>query len=319
MKASLHEIIANYDGFIVDLWGVMHDGDRLYPGAAETLRVLYEMNKPVLFLSNAPRVATKAEQNLERLGIPRAHYLSIVTSGQVAHDMLAQSTIASPPAGEATRLGEQRKPSRSGEGASKHEHHKSNTPSPNPLPQGERAKVRPYYYLGPSKDEEILADLPQFQKTDESAAQFILCTGYEYDTQPHEEILPLLAQLLHLPMLCVNPDMEVVKQDGTEWLCAGRVAAQFSGMGGRVSYIGKPFPEVYGACKRQLGSLRTLCVGDNPITDIKGANDAGYDSLLITGGVMKARYGDSLTEADAREVCRIAGVTPTYVLSGFGM
>ncbi|MBX9726026.1 MAG: HAD-IA family hydrolase, partial [Rickettsiales bacterium] len=137
--------------------------------------------------------------------------------------------------------------------------------------------------------------------------------------QPHEEIVPLLLQLLHLPMLCINPDMEVVKQDGTQWLCAGAVATEFTQLGGKVAYIGKPFPEVYQVCKLLLGNSRVLCVGDNPATDIKGANDAGFDSLLITGGVLKTRYGDAITEADAREICRIAGVKPTYVLDGFAL
>src|SRR6185369_16516797 len=75
---------------IIDLWGVVHDGDKLYPNVAETLRVLAEMNKPVVFLSNAPRVSAKAQTNLDRLKIPRNQYLEVVTSGQVAHDLLAR-------------------------------------------------------------------------------------------------------------------------------------------------------------------------------------------------------------------------------------
>lgn len=269
---KLEEIIQNYDALIVDLWGVVHDGSHLYPGVGETLKLLHQLNKPVVFLSNAPRVSAKAQGNLDRLGIPRNQYLEIVTSGQVAHDLLARD---------------------------------------------ERKKR--YYYLGPGKDEDILADLPQYEQAEAAHAEFILCTGYEEDGQPHEEIIPLLAQLMHLPMLCVNPDMEVVKQDGYHQLCAGAAAAEFSRMGGRVSYIGKPFREVYDVCKLLLGNYRTLCVGDNPTTDIKGANDAGFDSLLVTGGVMNVRYGNAITEADAREICRIAGVAPTYVLGGFGV
>ncbi|MFZ4540658.1 MAG: TIGR01459 family HAD-type hydrolase [Rickettsiales bacterium] len=270
---KLEDIISNYDAFIVDLWGVVHDGDKLYPNVADTLELLHQLHKPVLFLSNAPRVSAKAQVNLDRLKIPRAHYLDIVTSGQVAHDLLARD-----------------------------------------------ANPKKYYYLGPGKDEDILADLPHYTRTDEPAhANLILCTGYEFDGQPHEEIVPLLLQLLHLPMLCVNPDMDVVKQDGTHWLCAGAVATEFTQLGGKVAYVGKPFPEVYQVCKLLLGNFRTLCVGDNPATDIKGANDAGMDSLLITGGVMKTRYGESITEADAREICNIAKVNPTYVLPGFAL
>jgi HAD superfamily hydrolase (TIGR01459 family) len=270
---KLEEIISNYDALIVDLWGVIHDGDKLYPGVAETLRVLYELRKPVLFLSNAPRVSAKARENLNRLKIPPAHYLDIVTSGQVAHDLLARD------------------------------------PAP-----------RKYYYLGPSKDEDVLDDLTNCTRTDEPGhANFILCTGYEFDGQPHEEIVPLLMQLLHLPMLCINPDMEVVKQDGAQILCAGAVATEFTQLGGKVAYIGKPFAEVYAVCKLLLGNLRVLAVGDNPATDIKGANDAGFDSLLVTGGVLKVRYGEAITEADVREICNIAKVNPTYVLDGFGL
>lgn len=270
--ADFHHTLSLYDALIVDLWGVVHDGSSLYPGVGETLTMLHKINKPVLFLSNAPRVTAKAKVNLDRLGIPPSHYLDIVTSGQVAHDMLARDA----------------------------------------------ASPRGYYYLGPSKDEDILDDLDSYVRVEEPhSADFILCTGYEEDGQPHEEIVPLLAQLLHLPMLCVNPDMEVVKQDGTQWLCAGMVAAEFSRMGGRVSYIGKPFPEVYTVCRGILGEGRILCVGDNPATDIRGANMAGLDSLLITGGVLAHRYGSAITEADAREICRIAAVEPTYVMSGF--
>ncbi len=268
---KLQDIIESYDALIVDLWGVIHDGSTLYPGVAETLQLLRELNKPVLFLSNAPRVSAKARGNLTRLKIPASHYLDVVTSGQVAHDLLARD--------------------------------------PHP---------KSYYYLGPSKDEDILDDLPHFTRDDEPhSADFILCTGYEVDGQPHEEIIPLLLQLLHLPMLCVNPDMEVVKQDGTQWLCAGAVAAEFTKLGGRVAYIGKPFPEVYQVCKLILGNSRILCVGDNPATDIKGAMDVGLDSLLITGGVLKARYGEGLSADDAKNICAVAGVTPTYILPGF--
>ena len=273
MSMKLEEIISNYDALIVDLWGVIHDGTTLYPGVAETLALLHQLHKPVLFLSNAPRVSAKAQTNLDRLNIPRSHYLDIVTSGQVAHDLLARD--------------------------------------PNP---------KTYFYVGPSKDEDVLSDLSTYTRVEEPAlANFILCTGYEEDGQPHEEIVPLLMQLLHLPMLCINPDMEVVKQDGTQWLCAGAVATEFTQLGGKVAYIGKPFPEVYAVCKLLLGNSRVLCVGDNPATDIKGANDAGFDSLLVTGGVLQARYGADLTTDQAREICAIAKVNPTYVLPGFSL
>jgi ribonucleotide monophosphatase NagD (HAD superfamily) len=51
----LEEIHKSYDTFIVDLWGVMHDGVKLNDGAIKTIRNLKKKNKKVVFLSNAPR------------------------------------------------------------------------------------------------------------------------------------------------------------------------------------------------------------------------------------------------------------------------
>lgn len=244
---NLQTVTRDYDALIVDLWGVIHDGTALYPGVTETLAWLHQQNKPVVFLSNAPRVAAKAQMVLDRLGIPRAHYQAIITSGQVAHDLLRDDT---------DWLGNR------------------------------------YYYLGPGKDEDIIADVRGYMRVEQPEdAQFILNTGYAYDFQPHEEILPLLKTLrtLNLPLLCVNPDHEVVKQDGTQQLCAGMVADAYAEIGGTVEYIGKPFDDVYDYAITLLGTDNVLCVGDNPLTDILGAEEAGLDSLLITGGILSIR------------------------------
>lgn len=272
MSDSLEATLKQYDTFLVDLWGVTHDGVKLYPGILETLHWLQQHNKPVVFLSNAPRVAEKAIAKLSELGIPRGLYKDMVTSGQVAHDWLRDAT-----------------------------------------PFGKN-----YYYLGPGKDEDIIADLPHYVKAATAdEADFILCTGYEYDFQPHEEVLPTLQTLLdaELPMVCTNPDLLVVKQDGSQQLCAGEVADEYARMGGNVTYIGKPHGEVYAVGRELLGPGKLLAVGDNPLTDIKGANAAGIDSLLITGGILHHELGG----ASAEDMCRAVGVTPTYIRTSFAL
>lgn len=275
MSESLETILEKYDAFLIDLWGVIHDGTALYPGVVATLEHLQQQNKPILFLSNAPRVAEKAIANLERLGIGRGLYRDVVTSGQVAHDWLRDAT-----------------------------------------PFG-----RNYYYLGPGKDEDIIADLSHYAQSDIDGADFILCTGYEYDFQPHDELLPLLAQLLdaELPMVCTNPDLVVVKQDGTRQLCAGEVAGEYTRLGGDVTYIGKPHAEVYAVSRALLGGGTLLAVGDNPLTDIAGANAASIDSLLITGGILSMEDNGQPHAEDAMEMCRITGSVPTYVLPSFSL
>ena len=69
-------------------------------------------------------------------------------------------------------------------------------------------------------------------------------------------------------------------------LCAGSVAMVFEKMGGKVTYFGKPYPEVYNQSIDNKNK-KALCIGDNLNTDIKGANLLNYDSLLISNGVHK--------------------------------
>lgn len=271
---NLNTIASDYDAFIIDLWGVMHDGTTLYPGAKQAIHWLHQQRKDVLFLSNAPRKSARAEAKLIELGIPREQFVDVITSGQVGADMLEQTN----------QFGTH------------------------------------YYYLGPSKDEDVLDGLINYHKSDIKAADFILNTGFEYDYQPESEIEPLLHQLLQrkLPLICVNPDMEVVKQDGSQLLCAGWVAARYQALGGEVTYIGKPYPHVYETCFRTLGpDKRMLAIGDNVLTDIRGANAAGMDSLLITGGIMRSEKGEYPSQQEVQRLCRATGVSPAYVAALF--
>src|SRR6185503_15783687 len=52
---GLARLAERYDGFILDLWGTIHDGLRPWAGAVECLAELKRRGKRVLLLSNAPR------------------------------------------------------------------------------------------------------------------------------------------------------------------------------------------------------------------------------------------------------------------------
>ena len=71
---GLREIAAEFDAFILDLWGLIHDGERAYPPAADTLRQLKSAGKKTLLLSNAPRRAYALVEGMTRMGIPRDLY-----------------------------------------------------------------------------------------------------------------------------------------------------------------------------------------------------------------------------------------------------
>lgn len=79
---SITGILPHYDAFLIDLWGVIHDGRELYSGVLESLSLMREQDKKIIFLSNAPRRAFKAKEGLDRLGIPESSYDMILTSGE---------------------------------------------------------------------------------------------------------------------------------------------------------------------------------------------------------------------------------------------
>jgi HAD superfamily hydrolase (TIGR01459 family) len=77
---GLSNIVDHYDGFIIDLWGVVHDGVTPYPGALACLKNL--QGHKTLLLSNAPRRSASAQVMLRHLGIDDGLYSAILTSGE---------------------------------------------------------------------------------------------------------------------------------------------------------------------------------------------------------------------------------------------
>src|SRR5206468_9063032 len=82
------EIADEYDGFILDLWGVIHDGVNPIQGAPECLERLHEAGKRAVLLSNAPRRSSVIARQLGQMGIPDAHYTGVMTSGEASHIVL---------------------------------------------------------------------------------------------------------------------------------------------------------------------------------------------------------------------------------------
>jgi len=91
LYAGLSAVSDHYDAFILDIWGVLHDGIEAYPQAASTLLRLQEAGKQVVLLSNSPsRAARVSERTLAPMGLPRHLYTDIMTSGEAAHALMAR-------------------------------------------------------------------------------------------------------------------------------------------------------------------------------------------------------------------------------------
>ena len=71
---GIRALAPRYDGLIVDLWGVVHDGVAPLPGVLECLRTLIETGKRIVLLSNAPRRSSDVVDRITRIGVPAGLY-----------------------------------------------------------------------------------------------------------------------------------------------------------------------------------------------------------------------------------------------------
>jgi HAD superfamily hydrolase (TIGR01459 family) len=254
-----------FAGFIIDLWGVVHDGVQPYPGAIACLRELRRRGKKSVLLSNAPRRATVAQAAMREMGITDDLYDGILTSGEATYQLLA--TRAEP---DFAALG------------------------------------RRLFHLGPERDRNIFAGLDYVPVARPSEAEFVLNTGPDEETglidlRAYEALLEA-CRAADLPMICANPDLEVIR-DGIATICAGALAQRYEALGGRVRWIGKPDPTIYQPVLAMLGlpPAQILAVGDALRTDIAGAAAAGLASCWVIGGIHNALLGHpAAIEAAAR-------------------
>lgn len=82
--SSFAEIASRYDGFILDQYGVMHNGSHSLPGSVECVEKLTEMGKKLIILSNTSSPSETALKKLPKLGFNPDCFVGAVTSGEEA-------------------------------------------------------------------------------------------------------------------------------------------------------------------------------------------------------------------------------------------
>lgn len=86
---SLDELGTAYDALLCDVWGVLHDGKRVFAPAAAALARARERGQIVVLLTNTPKPRDPIPDQLDRLGVPRAAWDVVVTSGDAIRRELA--------------------------------------------------------------------------------------------------------------------------------------------------------------------------------------------------------------------------------------
>lgn len=92
---KLGEIGDEYNAFFIDLWGVVHNGVKLFPGILNTLEELKVKGKEVIFITNAPRRSKVIKDQLAEFGVSTKYYKDVVSSGEISWLWMKKKSIES--------------------------------------------------------------------------------------------------------------------------------------------------------------------------------------------------------------------------------
>lgn len=245
--AGLGEAADLYSHAIIDLWGVMHNGRSLMPGAVEAVMAARRAGLQTVFLSNAPRTRTVVRAHLEALGVPAALRDAVVTSGALARDAVRRDFRGA----RLYHLG--------------------------PPSDDDMLQDLPATFVGTLDDAEVIfatglafPDLQRHRALLAGAAGRglpFLCANPDRSVDDGPNRLPCAGAVADLYAELGGP---------VHWF--GKPAA--AAYQGALTALGLATEALDGAARRRI-----LMIGDNLQTDIAGARALGLSSLLVAGGL----------------------------------
>ena len=275
---GLKTIIDDYDTFVIDQWGVLHNGFEPLDGAIDALTALQDNNKTVVILSNSGKRSIESIKGMEALGFDRHLYNHMLTSGEQLHYGLEN----------------------------RHDDFYQD--------MGTRARIFTFadnYNLIADLPQYTTVDHVR-------DADFIIASGVVGDDLAvyADELNMALQQ--NLPMLVANPDKVAMHPNGSFKICPGAMAELYESMGGIVRWNGKPTHDIYNIVHTMIGGdwKRAIGIGDSLAHDIQGAKNAGLDSWFICQGIH--RHDTELPPVPAKidAIAKQYNLSPTYA-SGF--
>lgn len=264
----LAEVGPAYDALFCDIWGVVHNGVRAFPEACAALVAYRAAGGRVVLVTNSPRPQPDVIRQMDRIGVPRAAYDAVATSGDAAQAGMVQGVVGR----RVWHIG-----------------------APKDLAFFDE--------IAPD-----LMGHPPVTRVAPDQAEGIVCTGLFDDDDPLESYEAGLraAAARGLKLLCANPDI-VVDWGDRRIFCAGALAQIYTQMGGTSLYFGKPHAPIYDLARARMQAVadqtiapaRILAVGDGIGTDVQGAADQGLACLFVTGGLEAAEFGPDPDRPDA--------------------
>lgn len=300
------QLLSRYDGFILDQYGVLHNGTHILPGVLELLHLMKSQSKKMMILSNSSKRAKTTLNGLVKYDIPKNVFIGgAMTSGEQAWH-----TINSTPRYQKCCLFGWMDNSSSIDFVE---------------------SLEPKVTLSSIEEADfILAHGTQrfFEGIGTHENQEL---AFYDDGDFSSKLVSILRQGVQhkLPLLCGNPDFISVYAGDKFCHMPGKIARKYQELGGDVTYFGKPQAHFFNHCvdTLQIEKHRILHVGDSLTHDIKGANGAGIDSVFVANGVHAKELDLSTQDGRGMEInpeklnqlCTAEGAVPTYAVPAFSL
>jgi len=282
---SISELINKYDLFIIDQWGVIHNGKFGYTYAIDCIKQLFNLKKILILISNSSKRNESTINRLPELGFNKNNFSEVMTSGEMiwrALNLKSNDFIK--------KLGNNC-------------YHLSYTNNKN---VSKFTNGLNFNFVNNLDD-----------------ANFILgCTASPKLTTL--DYIPLLEKAIkkNLPFICANPDFETIESNSEKKIISmGTIAELYKDFGGSVFILGKPSIEIYNESTKKFPKInknKILAIGDSFYHDIKGAHNFNIDSMLITSGIHSSMF-DKINpkwEKDKNELKKF-NFKPTYLCEKF--
>ncbi len=263
---GISDISDSYSGFIIDQWGVLHNGEKPYDGVVECLKELKSRKKHIIILSNSGKRAAENKERLKKIGIGPSLYDVILTSGEMTWQGINNQTD-----GIFEGLGKKVYVISRG---------------------GDRSIVD-------GLDIEVV-DCPS------KADFLIISGSDAPDKtlEDYEPTLKLAVKH-RLTALCANPDSRGV-MGKQSIMGPGTLARRYTDFGGVVHYIGKPHQPIFKECIKILQDQniypgQTIVIGDALAHDILGGNMVNIDTCLVKTGLHATSFQNAKTAASTEK------------------
>ncbi len=275
-ETTIGELVARYSVILFDSFGVLADSHGSYPGAVELIGELNRARKPYYVLTNdASALPETRSGRYRRMGLDIAPD-AIITSGSLLVDYFREQRMV-----------------------------------------GARCVV-----LGPDDSRRYVTDAGGLIAGPSEQFDAIVIgnqSGFPF-VDTIDEVMSALFRRIdagdNVRLVLPNPDLIYPTAQGGFGIASASVALLFEAALElrypgrpelRFERLGKPHPAMFEEARRRAGTSDMVMIGDQPETDIRGANAFGIHSALVDTGI--AGPADAPLPPELRPTYHLRGLT----------